>query len=185
MMQAIASRYREAALERTKRRTVSLIEPFWQGIAKGNPGYIYLMRMHTDANAYLCPFKIGRSIDPHVRLKQVAAQFKKYPISLTSYFAADDADYAELQLHVWYADERVDDEWFALSPAQLEYLIGLERYAHSEFQSFDWYELGFLPERFWDGTNPNTTRQRLQRQVAHMRQIDGLPVDDLTDDLPF
>lgn len=88
--------------------------------SKKRRGFVYLLQ--GPAGAY----KIGRSIDPKNRLKTfgVLLPFEVEYICLLETF---DMLGLESLLHERFADKRVNGEWFALSPADVDYIKGLAR----------------------------------------------------------
>lgn len=82
---------------------------------KPNPGYIYLVKAVTPDNHY----KIGLSVNPVTRIGSMGVKLP-FPIDTLHTFPTSDMAMAEKSLHNKYQSKRVDGEWFALSPEDVE-----------------------------------------------------------------
>lgn len=85
---------------------------------KGGAGYVYLLQSTTGA------YKIGRSINPHNRLKTFEVKLP-FEVEYVCVIATDSMVALEAALHGRFADKRVNGEWFALTPDDVEYIKGL------------------------------------------------------------
>lgn len=84
------------------------------------PGYVYLLQALHDPELY----KIGRTKNPHDRM----ATFKlKLPIAVEYIctIKTDNMYQLESNLHFRFMRQRLDGEWFKLSPEDVEYIKGL------------------------------------------------------------
>lgn len=86
-------------------------------------GYIYLFKDINHSQHY----KIGMSINPKNRLKQVGN------VTLIHFFPADDMPKAESELHGLFSNQRTNGEWFMLYEPNLEYIQSIREYKNSEF----------------------------------------------------
>lgn len=82
-------------------------------------GYVYLLNEINGQH-----FKIGRTIDPKERMKTFGVKLP-YKVQLDVLIETSDMYTLEAQLHAKFADKRVDGEWFALTPADVDYVKSL------------------------------------------------------------
>lgn len=115
----------------------------------GRPSNIYVICRHIEQNVYDCQFKIGQSIDPEIRLRQLSIH-EKYRLSLIAWFPTDHADLSEYRLHVAYETLRVQDEWFALGRPDLNWFMNVSGFSHGTFYGYS--QRISLPDTYWDGT---------------------------------
>lgn len=115
------------------------------------PGYIYVMRLHQSRNVYECPCKIGQSVNPTARRRQLGIVMP-YKLSILLSFPTDDMDEAERTLHATPVHFRLDGEWFMLDSFALSILVNLVHFADGTFR-INRVRVE-LPEDFWDGTSP-------------------------------
>ena len=81
-------------------------------------GCVYLIQLgDTDV------FKIGISIDPFKRQKQLQSK-SPIPLYLIKYWFGHDHEHTERCLHEMFGDKRVRGEWFKLSVHDVHELIG-------------------------------------------------------------
>lgn len=90
---------------------------------KKMPGFVYLFSSDNHSQLY----KIGYSVDPKRRMKQVGF------CTLFYQFPADNMSKAEDKLHYIYHSERIEGEWFKLDEGDLEYLQSIKEYRNGEF----------------------------------------------------
>ena len=83
-------------------------------------GFVYLVQSTTGA------YKIGRTIDPANRLKTFSVKLP-FEVEFVATIQTPDMYQLEADLHRKYDSKRVNGEWFALSPADVEYIKGLAR----------------------------------------------------------
>lgn len=83
-------------------------------------GYVYVI----ESNGL---FKIGRSVDPEKRLRQISGSIKPLTVEfkLVHTIKSDNADIAERRLHALYRNQRRDGEWFELSEENLKEIKSL------------------------------------------------------------
>lgn len=89
--------------EDTARFTISYFSP-----TNDNPGYVYLLKASTGH------YKIGRSKKVIDRLKLFEVKLP-FEVEIIHLFPCVDMVDAERQLHIIFADKRVNGEWFDLS----------------------------------------------------------------------
>lgn len=130
------------------KRTRTLYQKSLSPSVIGRPGYVYLMRLVTHRNAYLCPYKIGQSIDPYMRRNQIATKLP-FELELTHTFSTDNMDAAEYGLHVACEDMRLQDEWFQLNREVIGTIINIYSFVdgvyHIHLDDIN------LPHDVWDG----------------------------------
>ena len=84
-----------------------------ENIWRDGSGFVYLIR-YGETNAY----KIGRSIDPASRLRQLKKDAQCEDISLSFYIRSPRYKRTEALLHGSLSSQRLGGEWFDLSPYQ-------------------------------------------------------------------
>lgn len=84
-------------------------------------GYVYLVE--GDGGRF---YKIGRTNNVPTRMKAFARMRLPITLKLIHYIPTLDAEAAERLLHQQFKPERINGEWFALTPADVEWLKGLE-----------------------------------------------------------
>jgi hypothetical protein len=84
-------------------------------IREKKSGYIYLIRAITPDSHY----KIGLSKTPVTRIESLGVMLP-FPVEPIHQFQTCDMSKAEKSLHKKYADKRVNGEWFALLPEDVE-----------------------------------------------------------------
>lgn len=82
-------------------------------------GYVYLLREVNGAH-----FKIGKTNNPESRMNTFAVKLP-FKVEFECVIKTDNMTALELSLHTRFADKRIDGEWFALNPADVEYIKGL------------------------------------------------------------
>ena len=87
--------------------------------APPKPGFVYLIK-HSEKPLY----KIGITVNPEVRIKGFNSGLP-FTVEEICTIATDDMRKMELNLHNKYLDKRVNGEWFALEPADVEYIKSL------------------------------------------------------------
>ncbi len=98
-------------------------------------GYVYVIKDYRYHK-----YKIGRTIDPKSRLKAIQRN-EVGDLRFLKLIRTSDANALENQLHRRYADARIrpDREWFQLSNAQLQELLGVGTTNRtSQFQAKNW-----------------------------------------------
>lgn len=91
-----------------------------QAKARSYPGYVYLLQSPTKA------YKIGRTSNPKSRAKTFGVQLP-FEVEFICLIQADDMRQLETELHQRFSDKRINGEWFALSPDDVDYMKGLAR----------------------------------------------------------
>lgn len=81
-------------------------------------GYIYLLQSSTGA------YKIGRTKNPDNRLATFGVLLP-FEVEYACLIATEDMHSLERSLHGMFASQRINGEWFALSPADVDYIKGL------------------------------------------------------------
>lgn len=84
-----------------------------------DPGFVYILRSTTGH------YKIGRTKDPENRLRIFDVKLP-FRVDFTLLISSDRHRKLEQELHRRFADKRLDGEWFALTPEDIEAL-------HQEF----------------------------------------------------
>jgi hypothetical protein len=82
-------------------------------------GYVYLIREDTQGH-----FKIGRTRNPQDRLSTFNVKLP-FMIDYICLIPASNMRALESRLHHRFASKRVNGEWFALSPADVDYIKSL------------------------------------------------------------
>jgi hypothetical protein len=82
------------------------------------PGYVYLIKSPSGH------YKIGRAIDPHDRVRTFGVQLP-FEVEIIALIQTDDYVRLEKSLHAYFESQRVNGEWFNLSPADVEYIKSL------------------------------------------------------------
>jgi len=75
------------------------------------PGYIYLMRLEEAINPWECAHKIGRSVDPDIRARQIGLILPYDTVVLHSFWVNDMRHYEQL-LHEELSTYHLQGEWF-------------------------------------------------------------------------
>ncbi len=83
-------------------------------------GYVYLLRTLHDETL----FKIGRTSNPDNRAKTFGVTLP-FPVEYVCLIQSDDMYILEGQLHAKFSQQRLDGEFFRLSPDDVEYIKGL------------------------------------------------------------
>lgn len=83
-----------------------------------SPGYVYLIQSPSGA------YKIGRSKNPENRLKTFGVKLP-FEVEYIAIIRTSDMYALESDLHIRYSDKRVNGEWFALAPADVDYIKSL------------------------------------------------------------
>lgn len=81
-------------------------------------GYVYLLQSPSKA------YKIGRTRTPENRLKTFGVQLP-FEVEYICLIATSDMYRLERQLHQRFATKRINGEWFALTPEDIEFIKGL------------------------------------------------------------
>lgn len=82
------------------------------------PGYVYLIQSPTHA------YKIGRTVNPDNRLRTFSVKLP-FEVEYVCVIATQDMYGLEADLHERFAGKRLNGEWFALSPEDIDYIKGL------------------------------------------------------------
>ncbi len=82
-------------------------------------GYVYLVNEVNGVH-----YKIGRAVDPDDRIRTFNVKLP-YKVELEAVIPTMDMIGLEAELHALFADKRVDGEWFALEPADVDYIKSL------------------------------------------------------------
>lgn len=85
---------------------------------KSNPGYIYLIKSEDGS------YKIGKSKNPHTRHKNLSTKFA-YQTTLIHTIQASNMERSEKYLHEKFKDIRLNGEWFALTPEDVQWICSL------------------------------------------------------------
>ncbi len=110
-------------------------------IQGGDFGYVYLAI--NMSNGF---FKIGKSINPLQRLKQLNKQFGEN-ISFFNVIMCSDMNWAENYLHKRFEDRRLHNEWFAFLSDEVKWLMSIKRISRNIIEieesgkSHDWQEM--------------------------------------------
>lgn len=73
------------------------------------PGFVYLVKSEVG------PFKIGRSVNPKLRLSSLVTQYPDFgPLRIIHALHTNDCQYAERYFHWVYLNQQVTGEWFNL-----------------------------------------------------------------------
>lgn len=83
-------------------------------------GFVYLIQSPTGA------YKIGRTTNPNDRMKTFSVKLP-FEVDYVCVIQTDDMYGLESQLHNKFAKNRVNGEWFALTPDEVEYIKGLAK----------------------------------------------------------
>lgn len=86
---------------------------------KAKAGYVYLLQQVNGAH-----YKIGHTKDPESRNKTFGIQLP-FAVEFICLIKSEDMTMLEAELHQRFAEQRVNGEWFALSPEDIEYIKGL------------------------------------------------------------
>lgn len=92
-----------------------------------NTEYVYVIRAGR-TNAY----KIGKSNDPQGRLMSLQTA-SHHQLNLLHTFTADNASAAEEELHRLLHHQRLEGEWFKVSPQQKAIITLIQRFEHRQF----------------------------------------------------
>lgn len=82
------------------------------------PGYVYLLQSERG-------YKIGKSKSPGKRVETLGVVLP-FPIDTVALIKTPNMGQLELELHNHFADKRINGEWFALTPEDVEYIKALE-----------------------------------------------------------
>jgi len=82
-------------------------------------GYVYLLR--SDHGLY----KIGRSIEPASRIRRLGVVLP-FPVTTIHVLAADDCSTAERRLHMRFASQRLEGEWFRLTDDDVAWVKSIQ-----------------------------------------------------------
>lgn len=81
-------------------------------------GFVYLVR--SEAGHY----KIGRAVNVENRMRMFHVKLP-FPVTLDHTITCNDCVVAEKMLHKKFNGKRLDGEWFALAPEDVDYIKGL------------------------------------------------------------
>lgn len=81
-------------------------------------GYVYILKAHDNL------YKIGRARDPQNRLRTFEVKLP-FPVEFELLIQTEDMYALESQLHRQFAAQRVNGEWFKLTPDDITYLQSL------------------------------------------------------------
>lgn len=87
-------------------------------IRRDAPGYVYLIQSPSSA------YKIGRARNPHNRMKTFGVQLP-FEVEFVALIQTDDMYGLERRLHDRFHAKRINGEWFALTPEDVDYIKGL------------------------------------------------------------
>lgn len=87
---------------------------------KTTEGYVYLVQSISGA------YKIGRTSNPANRLKTFNVKLP-FEVEYLAVIPTSNMHGLEAELHNKYAQQRINGEWFDLSPADVEYIKGLAK----------------------------------------------------------
>lgn len=90
------------------------------GTASSRAGYVYLLQALHDATL----FKIGRTSNPDNRAKTFGVTLP-FKVEYACLIQCDDMHTLEAKLHAKFSKQRLDGEFFRLSPDDVEYIKGL------------------------------------------------------------
>lgn len=82
------------------------------------PGFVYLIEATTGH------FKIGRATNPDDRIRTFNVKLP-FEVEYLCLIKTIDMRGLEAELHMRYASKRINGEWFALDPEDVEYIKGL------------------------------------------------------------
>lgn len=88
---------------------------FW---GKERNGFVYLLRRTDGLYKIGCAWNIG--------VRQATLETKYGPLELIHSFAASDHFTAERLLHRYFKANRIEDEWFSLTPGQVYWIAQIE-----------------------------------------------------------
>ncbi|MEO0594759.1 MAG: GIY-YIG nuclease family protein, partial [Chloroflexota bacterium] len=83
--------------------------------AKDRSGYVYLLKVKNRDDVY----KIGRTKNPDNRLRTFSVKLP-FPVDYEHLIQCDDMYALESELHARYADQRLDGEFFRLTPTNVQ-----------------------------------------------------------------
>lgn len=112
--------YHEADLQEDEEYFIFLsskIKPE-SGNKEPNGGFVYIFQCNG-------LYKIGRSQNPHERMKKMAGAIMPFEIKLVHTIPSQDPVATEAMLHKKFAERRVIGEWFKLEEEEILYLLGL------------------------------------------------------------
>lgn len=104
--------FEEAERERLAQLTYLHREPKPYVPAKAKHGYVYLISGNGS-------YKIGKSLDPQKRLKELKLPF---PAEIIHTIESNDYTRAEQHFHWKFAEKQINGEWFALLDTDIEYM---------------------------------------------------------------
>lgn len=78
------------------------------------PGYVYLIQSDYG-------FKIGKTVNIKTRTQLFSVKLP-FPIKVLHYAWFEDYSYAERMLHLKFADQRLEGEWFSLNTEDIAYI---------------------------------------------------------------
>ena len=84
-------------------------------------GYVYLLAHKSEPGVY----KIGRTRNPESR-RQTFGVLLPFPVEFECVIPARDMVVLESSLHAKFAADRINGEWFRLSPADVAYIKSLD-----------------------------------------------------------
>lgn len=116
-------RYGEAALwerERLAKKQAKEEKKIEKRANAAYKGFVYLIQYPTGA------YKIGRTTNPKDRMKTFSVKLP-FEVEYVCVLETDDMYGLESQLHNRFAQNRVNGEWFALTPDEVEYIKGLAK----------------------------------------------------------
>lgn len=83
--------------------------------SKPKPGYVYLIQSENGQ------YKIGKSNNPSQRCKIFGLKLP-FKVELIHLVKTDDMSKLETELHKHFASQRINGEWFSLSPEDIDYI---------------------------------------------------------------
>ena len=96
-------------------RIIPRLSPEMRPSTNPRPGYVYLIQSPTTA------YKIGRTQDPDDRIKTFSVKLP-FEVNYIRLIYTDDMYALEKALHDYFADKRINGEWFELEDADVTYL---------------------------------------------------------------
>lgn len=108
---------RQAEEKAEKQRIKNTVAPTSRS---SREGYVYLLQSPTTA------FKIGYTKNPADRMRTFGIQLP-FEVEYLCLIKTDDMISLESDLHNLYSEKRINGEWFALDPEDVEYIKGLAK----------------------------------------------------------
>lgn len=84
-----------------------------------DPGYVYLIQSPTGV------YKIGRAKNPDNRMETFSVKLP-FEVAYIHLIPCENYRHSERQLHIRYADKRINGEWFDLTPEDVAWIKSIE-----------------------------------------------------------